>query len=129
MNGATAEPSVSTISTDRSSIVTTIGPSHHFLRTLMKAQSSPKIDMRPPLERAIQTPCERTDDSVELEALAPVEVLVQLGLALLAKDLVAEHEGVHLGPHEAEIGIVRRAHDRLAADVERGVDQHRAARP
>ena len=56
MNGATADPSVSTISTESRSIVTTIGPSHHFFRTFMNDQSSPKIEKRPknpPEERAI----------------------------------------------------------------------------
>src|SRR5262245_53046111 len=110
MNGATAEPWVRTISTESSSIVTTIGPSHHFFRTRMKAQSSPKIDIRPELERAIDSPCPRASLSVELEALPPVEILVQLGLLLLEEDLVAEHEHVHVGPHEAQVGVVRRAH-------------------
>src|SRR5512145_2907126 len=124
MKGATADPSVRTISTDRSSIVTTIGPSHHFLRTLMNDQSSPKIESRPPVERAIPSPLPSGPNrSVELESIAPVEVLVQLGLALLAQDLVAEHEDVHVRSHEAEIGVVRRADDRLAPHVERGVDQ------
>jgi hypothetical protein len=34
-----------------------MGPSHHFFRTFMKDQSSPKIESRPrmpPLERAIK---------------------------------------------------------------------------
>jgi hypothetical protein len=53
MNGATAEPSVSTIRIDSINIVRTIGPSHHFLRTFMKDHSSPKIVIFPPEERAI----------------------------------------------------------------------------
>src|SRR5262245_23478602 len=50
--------------------------------------------------------------SVELVPLAPVEVLVELGLLPLQEDLIAEHEYVHVGPHEAAVGIVRRADDR-----------------
>jgi hypothetical protein len=53
MNGATADPSVSTIRTLKSNIVTTIGPSHHFLRTFMNDQSSEKIAIRPPVDCAI----------------------------------------------------------------------------
>src|SRR5688572_31033792 len=34
---------------------------------------------------------------------------------------------VHVGAHEAAVGILRRADDRLAADVERRVDDDRAA--
>ena len=39
----------------------------------------------------------------------------------------AEHEIVDVRPHEAAIRVLRRADDRLAADVERGVDEHAAA--
>src|SRR5258705_9421407 len=103
MNGATAEPSVRTISTESKSIVITIGPSHHFLRTFMKAHSSPKIDMRPRFACAIRSfscclagPPERPRamGSVERVELAPIDVLVEFGLILLAQDLIAEHEHV-----------------------------------
>ena len=39
----------------------------------------------------------------------------------------AEHQHVHVGAHEAAVGVLRRADDRLAADVERRVHQHRTA--
>src|SRR3990172_7683875 len=111
MKGATAEPSVSTISTESRSIVTMMGPSHHFFRTRMNAHSSPKIVSRsrkPPVERAIchLLPC-GLGALVELEPLPPVEVLPELGLLPLPEDLVAEHEDVHVRPHEAEVGVVR----------------------
>ena len=47
MKGATAEPSVTTMSTQSSSSVTRIGASHHFLRMRMKLQNSPKIERLP----------------------------------------------------------------------------------
>src|SRR5262245_41141972 len=114
MNGATAEPSVSTISTESRSIVITIGPNHHFLRTFMKAQSSPKIDMRPLFACAIHllliSPSNRCIAelgrlrwvSVERVEFTPIDVLAQRGLVLLAQDLIAEHQRVHLRAHEAE---------------------------
>src|SRR5215472_9951446 len=59
MKGATAEPCVSTISAESNNIVTRIGASHHFLRTRMNAQSSPKIESL-------------LDDCATLVLLAPV---------------------------------------------------------
>ena len=44
MKGATADPSVNTISADRRIIVRKIGPNHHFFRTFMKTQSSRSIE-------------------------------------------------------------------------------------
>jgi len=41
---------------------------------------------------------------------------------------VSDHQVIHLGIHEASIGIVGCAYDRLAPYVERGVDQDRAVR-
>ncbi len=131
MKGATAEPSVSTIKTESSKIVATIGPSHHFFRTFMNDQSSPKIASRPknpPEERAIEISLFRAcrangarmtrAESVERVTLAPVKVLVQLGLLLLQEDLIAEGEDIHLGPHEAEVRVVGCTDDRLSADIE-----------
>jgi hypothetical protein len=43
MNGASAEPCVSTMKNPSNNRINTIGPSHHFLRILMNAHNSPKI--------------------------------------------------------------------------------------
>src|SRR6185369_10524311 len=97
MNGATAEPCVSTISADSRTMVIRIGPSHHFFRTRMKAQSSRRIDIIAGFSRWRR-------ESIQGVAFAPIEVLDQLGLVFLPEDLVAEHQDVHLGSHEAEVG-------------------------
>ena len=44
----------------------------------------------------------------------------------LQQDDVFEHERVHFGAEETAIRVLGRADDRLAADVEAGVDEHRA---
>src|SRR5690606_7716430 len=54
--------------------------------------------------------------------------LEMLGLVLLAQDAIADDEAVDLRPHEAAERVLRGADDRLAAHVEAGVDQDRAAR-
>ena len=46
---------------------------------------------------------------------------------VLGDDDVFEHQHVHVGGQEAAVGVLRRADDRLAADVEAGVDEHGAA--
>ncbi len=46
----------------------------------------------------------------------------------LLEDEVAEDEHIHLGPHEAAVGIFGRADDGFAADVERRIDEDAAAR-
>ena len=53
MNGATAEPSDSTINSDSKTMKTTIGVSHHFLRVLRNPQIIPARDMFPYLVRQI----------------------------------------------------------------------------
>src|SRR6187399_2619850 len=63
---------------------------------------------------------------VELEGVLVVE-LERGVLVFLAQEAVADHQNLDLAAHEAAEGILRRADDRLAAHVERGVDQHRAA--
>src|SRR5262245_54927681 len=53
---------------------------------------------------------------------------LQAGI-LIALDQVevADREGIELGPHEAAKGILRGVPDRLAANIEAGVDQHGTA--
>jgi hypothetical protein len=43
MNGASAEPCVSTMKNPSNNRINTIGPSHHFLRILINDHNSPKI--------------------------------------------------------------------------------------
>src|SRR6185503_8333217 len=120
MNGATAEPWVKTTRSPRSASITKIGPSHHFLRTLMKAHSSP---IRPSFSRDSSNAMLRTSlPSVELEQRPPVHVLPQGGLLLLVQEVRAQDEMVHVGAHEAQVRVVRRADDGLATHVERRVD-------
>ena len=64
--------------------------------------------------------------SIEDEVDFPVAGVGELGLVALAEDAVLEHQRVHLGAHEAAVGVLGRAHDRLAAHVERRVDHDRA---
>src|SRR5262245_41807818 len=49
MKGAIADPCVSTMRAPNSTSTRMIGPSHHFLRTRMKAQISPRRDGTPEL--------------------------------------------------------------------------------
>ena len=48
-------------------------------------------------------------------------------LLRLAQDTVSNREKIDLRSHEAAEGVFRRADDRLAAHIEAGVDEHRAA--
>src|SRR5688500_19477938 len=65
--------------------------------------------------------------SVKGELLPPVRIVRKRRLAILVENAVLEHQNVHFRPHETTIRVFRRADDRLAAHVERGVDQHRAS--
>ena len=49
-------------------------------------------------------------------------------LLLLAQHGVADHQALDIGAHKAAKGVLGRAHDRLAAHIERGIDDYRAAR-
>ncbi len=50
-----------------------------------------------------------------------------LRLVGLKQHMVAEDQDVHVGHQETAVGVFRCADDRLAADIEACVDQHRAA--
>src|SRR5262249_61936653 len=45
-------------------------------------------------------------------------------LSSLFDDVLAEHEPVHAAPAEGAVRFGRRVHDRLALEVERGVEDH-----
>src|SRR6266568_7429113 len=111
MNGATAEPCVNITRSPSSASIITIGPNHHFLRTRMNAHNSRMI---PILSKAIRS-------SIQLEQRPPVDVLAQRRLLLLLQEIMAEHQVIHVGAHEAQIRVVGRADDGLPADVERSV--------
>src|SRR5262245_39648740 len=67
--------------------------------------------------------------SIKLE-LCQVFFCPQLGSLLLFRfqqHKPLQHQGVDVGGQEAAIGLFRPAHDRLAADVEAGVDDDGAA--
>ena len=49
-------------------------------------------------------------------------------LLLLARHGVADHQALDIGAHKTAKGVLRRAHDRLAAHIESGIDDCRAAR-
>ena len=60
-------------------------------------------------------------------SLLPCLGLLPFRLRGLLEQERPEHEAVDVGAHEAAVGVLRRADDRLAAHVERRVHQHRAA--
>ena len=53
--------------------------------------------------------------------------LTPLGLLGLGAQVGPDDQVVHVGPHEAGVGVLGLADDGLTPDVERGVDDHRAA--
>src|SRR2546423_4324505 len=68
--------------------------------------------------------------SIKLKLLLPRQVFAESALALLTlqENEVADDEAVHLCSHETRESLRGRADDRLAADVETGVDEDGAAR-
>src|SRR5262245_15673887 len=113
MNGATAEPWVKTTSRPSSASITTMGPSHQALRTFMKAHSS---DTMPSFSRDSSNAMDKT--SVQFVQAAPVYILAQRGLLRLLQQVGPHHQVVHVGAHEAEVGVVGGADDGLPAHVE-----------
>src|SRR5262245_38758396 len=101
MNGATAEPCVKTISRPSSASITTIGPSHHFLRTFMKAHSS---ETMPSFSRDSSKAI--PGNLIQLEQRAPVDVFLQLLLLALVEEVRPQHQLVHVRAHEAEVRVV-----------------------
>src|SRR6516162_8464853 len=64
--------------------------------------------------------------SIQLERVLVVE-LERGVLLVLLEEAVADHEVFDFGSHEAAKRIICGANDRLATDVEAGIDHHRAA--
>lgn len=48
-------------------------------------------------------------------------------LVFFSEEAIADRQGFNLGSHEAAEGVFRCADDRFAADIEAGIDDHRAA--
>src|ERR1043166_9561159 len=88
--------------------------------------------MRPAAKRtrptvmAVLRACARWFASVKLELLLPCLGLHEITLLPLIENEVTQHKVIHLGTHEAGKGLIGRAHDRLAANIERRVHQDRA---
>src|SRR5436189_3562929 len=66
--------------------------------------------------------------SIQVELALPVDVARQRRLVGFSQDERVQDEDVHLRAHEAEIGVLRGADERLAAHVEARVHEHRTAR-
>src|SRR6187551_1865700 len=67
--------------------------------------------------------------SVEYELLLPGFVVRDGRLLVLEQDESLQHQDVHVSAHEAPVGVLGRADNRLAPNVERRVDDHRTAGP
>src|SRR5215213_1091491 len=52
----------------------------------------------------------------------------QRWLRFFEQQMIAHHEGINVRKHKTAIGIIRRAHNRFAANVETGIDDDGAAR-
>src|SRR5688500_10124133 len=74
--------------------------------------------------RSEPRPAGAAGGSVELEGILVVDLQRRI-LRLLGEQAVADGERLDVAAHEAAEGVFGRAHDRFAANVEAGVDQHR----
>src|SRR4030095_14694089 len=99
MNGAPAEPCVNTTSRPSSASISTMGPSHHFFRTRMKAHNSPRMPHFSRDSSKAMTSPSVTNSLVQLEQRPPVHVLAQGRLLLLVEKVVAQHQVVHVRAH------------------------------
>src|SRR5690606_25965498 len=71
--------------------------------------------------------CAGMMNSIGSEAPLPAGVVLVAGLLDPLEHEGAERQQVELGLHHGRVGVLGRAHDRLATQVEAGVEQHRAA--
>src|SRR5262249_14821458 len=101
MKGATAEPWVSTTRAPNSTSTSTMGPSHHFLRTRKKSQSSRTID-------GCEAPCTREASPQLPRAVNPRRERPRSGRSHRGDDLLREGlelvEHVGREGHEDEVG-------------------------
>jgi len=71
-----------------------------------------------------------TDDGQSsLNSFPPIARLLERLLSLLVEEIIIDHEPVHLGTHEASVGIFSCANDRFATQLETGVDHEPASGP
>src|SRR6478735_1257021 len=68
----------------------------------------------------------RAPPSIEFEHVLVIK-LERRRLVLLVEEAIADHQHLDIAAHKAAEGILRCAHDRLASDVEAGVDQNRTS--
>src|SRR5271170_131674 len=66
--------------------------------------------------------------SIKRELRAPRIVGLAGGLRRAGQNKIFDHQVVHRGAHETSIGVSGSAYDRLAADVERRIDDDGASR-
>src|SRR5262245_37743297 len=64
---------------------------------------------------------------IQLEFLLPIGIIFQWLLIVLVQKTIFQHQNINSGPHKTAIGVFRRAHDRLAPNVEGCVDDETAA--
>src|SRR5258706_2019735 len=89
----------------------------------------PKVRLAPPRSVFLPStwrPAALGLSSVRVEGILIVELERRI-LPRLVEEAVADDERLDLGTHEAAERVLGRADDRLAAHVEAGVDEHRAA--
>src|SRR6185295_16488685 len=92
----------------------------------MRTTSSPIAPVIASVARTRSTLGSSFFTSVELE-LVLVALLQSRVLVFLPQEAVADRQALDLGAHEAAERVLGRADDRLAAHVEAGVHDHRAA--
>src|SRR5262245_55612139 len=86
----------------------------------------PSLRLSLALRPSMPSQCSRHSPLIELKRT--LIVALQAGI-LVALDQVevAHRERIELGPHEAAESILRSVDDRLAANIEAGIDQHGTA--
>src|SRR6266481_970813 len=65
--------------------------------------------------------------SVQFKFLQPIDVLIERLLFGLFDEEIAQQQIIHIGAHEAQVSLFRRADNWFAAHVEGGIDDYRAA--
>jgi hypothetical protein len=120
MKGASAEPCVKTINNPIKSKTKMMGPSHHFLRIRMNAQSSPKM-----------VSLFRSLFNIFIESSIEFKFLFRYFLVgsefFLLDDETSLHQDIHLRSHEAAPCIRRGADNRLSSNIKGCIDDHRTA--
>src|ERR1041385_7055269 len=64
--------------------------------------------------------------SVQFKFLQPIDIFIQRLLFGFFDQEITQQQVIHICAHETEIGLFRRANNRLTTHVERSVNDHRA---